>query len=81
MSKGAKPDLAKAVGHIRREEDGQVEAAVADVDLRRPNAGFNPIHHAGQPFARPQQVEVLVISVQKAGACRRVLSGDQEMTM
>src|SRR5688500_4631088 len=44
---------AKTFGHIGRVEDGEVEAAMAYVDLWRPDARSAPIHYAGQPLARP----------------------------
>ena len=67
----------KAVGDIRREEDGEVEATMAHVDLWRPDTRFDPIHHAGESLARPEHVEVLVVAMQEAGARRRALLGDQ----
>jgi len=67
----------KAVGDICREEEREVETTMTDVDLWRPDARFTPIHHAGQSLARPENVEMLVVAMQEAGARGRALVGDQ----
>jgi hypothetical protein len=48
------------------EQQRQVEAAVANVDVRRSEARAAPVNDAGQPLARPQEVEVLIVAVGKA---------------
>jgi hypothetical protein len=67
----------KVVGHIRREEEGEVEPAMANVDLWRPDARLAPINYAGQSLARPEHVEVLVVAMQEACARGRSLFGDE----
>lgn len=58
----------KALGRIRREEYGEVEATMADIYRWRANARFAPVNHTGQQLARPQHVEMLVVTMQEA-AC------------
>ena len=47
------------------------------IDPARTDARLDPIHHADQSFARPEQVEVLVVAMHEAGARGRALVGNE----
>ena len=62
---------AEAVRDLGAVRDGEVRAAVGDVEPGRPPRRLDPVHDPGDPVARPEHVAGLEVAVQERAVVRR----------
>ena len=58
--------VAKLFGQVSREQHGEIQAAVPNIDVSRTEGGVGSVDDSSDPVAAPQDVEVLVVTMHEA---------------